>query len=296
MPRYSVIIPVYNRERMIERAVRSVLTQTYADFEVIVVDDGSTDGSAAVVESIADSRVRLVPMAKNCGVSEARNEGVRQASGELIAFLDSDDEYLPEKLAAVDELAKVKPSEVGVFFTNMIQVDNQAGREREVLRTQKLFRSDDESAYHYFLRVRPAGFGLGPVFRREALTAAGEFDGTLTSIEDKDLLLRVFREGYEYEVISDILHKKHNHAGVTVTGNARGKKAPLYEALYAKHQDVLDAHPHLGAAACYKIGVLYLEGKSPKEAASFFFQGAKLQPFNVKMWAKWLLAVPHVLR
>ena len=296
MPRYSVIIPVYNRERMIERAVRSVLMQTYDDFEVIVVDDGSTDRSAAVVESIADSRVRLVPMSRNCGVSAARNEGVRQARGELIAFLDSDDEYLPEKLATVDALAKVKTSEVGVFFTNMIQVDNHAGGERQVLRTQKLFRSDDESAYHYFLRVRPAGFGLGPVFRREALDAAGEFDGTLTSIEDKDLLLRVFREGYEYEVISDILHRKHNHDGVTVTGTARGKKAPLYEVLYAKHQDVLDAYPRLDAAACNKIGVLYLEGGNPKKAAHFFLRGAKRQPFNVKLWTRWLLAAPYALR
>ena len=96
----SVIIPLYNKEQHIERTIRSVLKQTHQEFEVIVVDDGSTDRSVEVVRAIDDSRIRLILQA-NQGVSAARNRGVRDAKTEWVAFLDGDDEYQPEFLETV---------------------------------------------------------------------------------------------------------------------------------------------------------------------------------------------------
>ena len=112
MPQFSIVIPMYNRERLVGRAIESCLKQTYTDFEVIVVDDGSTDRSVATVEAYTDPRIRLVRCDRNRGVSPARNAGVDAARGEWIVFLDSDDELLPAALAVMDCRAGNLPPDI----------------------------------------------------------------------------------------------------------------------------------------------------------------------------------------
>lgn len=104
----TVVIPLYNKADCIATALDSVLVQTYQDFEVIVVDDGSRDGGAAVVEGYTDARIRLIHQ-ENAGVSAARNKGVAEARGEYVAFLDADDEWMPEFLAEIVALQQEFP-------------------------------------------------------------------------------------------------------------------------------------------------------------------------------------------
>ena len=97
-PQVSVVIPTYNRASVLGRAITSVLNQTFHDLECIIVDDGSTDQTTQVVAGFEDPRLRLLRLPVNRGVGHARNVGIQSARGELIAFLDSDDEWLSQKL------------------------------------------------------------------------------------------------------------------------------------------------------------------------------------------------------
>ena len=99
MPHVSVIMPVYNVERFVAVAVQSVLDQRFADFELLIIDDVSPDRSIAICEAFDDKRIRIVRHEKNRGLAGARNSGIRHARGDLLAFLDSDDCWHPDKLA-----------------------------------------------------------------------------------------------------------------------------------------------------------------------------------------------------
>lgn len=105
----TVVIPLYNKENTIAKALNSVLAQTYQDFEVVLVDDGSTDNGAAIVEQYTDPRIRLLRQS-NAGVSAARNRGIVEAKGEYVAFLDADDEWFPEFLDEIVELQQEYPA------------------------------------------------------------------------------------------------------------------------------------------------------------------------------------------
>jgi glycosyltransferase involved in cell wall biosynthesis len=122
----SVVIPLYNKVRHIKRALDSVLAQTFTDFEAIVINDGSTDGSGKVVERFTDPRIRPVSQ-QNAGVSAARNRGIKEARGELVAFLDADDEWLPGHLVTIFRLAGRYP-ECGAFAT-AYRIVRATGRE-----------------------------------------------------------------------------------------------------------------------------------------------------------------------
>lgn len=118
MPKFSVIIPLYNKAATVCRSINSVLRQSYRDFEIVVVDDGSTDGGAEVVRSIADSRIKIVSQA-NGGVSAARNHGMSVAQGEYVTFLDADDEYPSNHLSELNRLTETYPNQ-NVYGTSYV--------------------------------------------------------------------------------------------------------------------------------------------------------------------------------
>ena len=115
IPTISVVIPLYNKEKYIKRALDSVRAQTFDDFEVIVINDGSTDNGPSIVEQYNDPRIKLINQ-ENAGVSAARNRGIKEAKADLIAFIDADDEWLPEFLETVIRLRDRYP-EAGAYAT-----------------------------------------------------------------------------------------------------------------------------------------------------------------------------------
>ena len=127
-PRVSVVIPLYNKEPFVRRALDSVAAQSFTDFELIVVDDGSTDGGARVVADYPDSRFRLVAQA-NAGPGAARNRGIAEARGEFLAFLDADDEWLPEYLEESVRLLE-RYGEAATITSGYVEYPAGVSRER----------------------------------------------------------------------------------------------------------------------------------------------------------------------
>ena len=121
-PVVSVVLPTYNRAPLLGRSIRSVLAQSYGDFEVFVIDDGSTDETAGVVADFRDRRIRYVPLPRDTGAAAARNVGIRMSRGKFLAFQDSDDEWLPSKLAKQVSAFERGPAGLGAVYSDMQRV------------------------------------------------------------------------------------------------------------------------------------------------------------------------------
>lgn len=182
-------MPVYNRSKVIGRAIQSVLDQEFEDFELIVVDDGSSDGSAEIVEAIADNRIRLIRQPSNRGGNAARNLGIREARAPLVAFLDSDDWFQPNKLRAVSDFFAAR-AEIDVLVDSFIKTYPTGSNRPDTPRPNPVI--DDNEAFLEALFGRDIWKATpGISARREALERAGMFDETLRRRQDYDLLVRL---------------------------------------------------------------------------------------------------------
>jgi glycosyltransferase involved in cell wall biosynthesis len=184
-PVVSVIIPTYNRAGIVVRAIESVLQQTFTDFEVIVVDDASTDDTANVISPLADRRVRYVRLPHNGGVATARNRGMEEAQGRYFAFLDSDDEWLPTKLQQQIEVFSRAPFGVGLVYTG-VETIGEGGA--------STVSTPEARGYVYpdlLQRNVIHGGASNALIRREAAAIVGGFDASLPAAEDYDFWLRV---------------------------------------------------------------------------------------------------------
>jgi len=212
----SVVLPTFNRGYCLERAIRSVLGQTYPDWELIVVDDGSTDDTQAVLESFKDSRIRVFRHSVNRGVAAGRNTGLAAARGDFIAFLDSDDEWRPDKLTKQLGVMTRAP-DTPVAFTDLVwrRGDVEATSFARTLPVfSELLRQHVPTGGHLIipqrtmylcllqeLPVKPSTLML----RAQILRSVGRFDERLRSGEDWEFLIRAARQcdfAYLYEPLA----------------------------------------------------------------------------------------------
>jgi glycosyltransferase involved in cell wall biosynthesis len=240
-PAVSVVLPVHNRADVLPRAISSVIEQSLENWELIVVDDGSGDASAEIGGSFNDQRVRVIKLGANRGGNAARNEGIREAGASLIAFLDSDDAYLPQKLERivahfdnrrdldllVDSFIKIQPSNARVVRKNPVIEDRELFR--RALFTRQLWKATPA------ISVR----------REVALKAP--FDETLKRLQDFDFLIRA-SEFANCASTDEVLWEKYWDAGAI---SAQDTFIPANIELIRRHPEYLDQaeyRPGLGYA------------------------------------------------
>ena len=197
MPSVSVIIPTYNRAHVIGQAVQSVIHQTFQDFEIIVVDDGSTDDSAAVLAGFGD-RIRLIRQT-NHGVSAARNAGIRLAGGKWVAFLDSDDQWQATKLEK--QVAALQKHGAKVCFTRCVTENQDPIRDIDDLTPTvgegKVWYFENALEAIWRVQLHPQVQSM--IADRELVQRAGMFDESLYAAEDTRLIYNLlFLSGFAY--------------------------------------------------------------------------------------------------
>jgi len=187
-PAVSVIVPSYNRGYCIVQCLQSVLSQTFVDFEIIVVDDASGDDTRAQVASVFDSRIRYIVHDSNQGGAVARNTGIRIAQGEFIAFLDSDDSWQPDKLAKqIAALRRLGPA-WGMSYTWLSCVDDDG---METLRINPEFEGE---CFEEMLVSNFIGSFSNIVVRKRFLLEVGMLDESFRSCQDWDLFIRLTKQ------------------------------------------------------------------------------------------------------
>jgi glycosyltransferase involved in cell wall biosynthesis len=205
MPAVSVIIPTFNRSEFLRSAIATVLGQTFEDFELLVIDNGSTDNTRQVVTSIDDKRIKYLRIAVNDGVSPARNLGINNSDGKYVAFLDDDDEWLSRKLERQVSILENRPSKVGGVYTGCIVIDRTTGRTvREIMPQKRGDLFNDLCITNY------VGTASTVLLSRECLNKVGLFDENLRYAEEYDLWIRVARQ-FHFECIQEPLVRYSFH-------------------------------------------------------------------------------------
>lgn len=230
----SIITPMYNSERYIEYTIESVLKQTYTDWEMLIIDDCSTDKSADIAKSYAkkDSRIKYIRVKENRGVSHARNIGLKEAEGQFIAFLDSDDIWNNKKLQKQVEF--MKDNNYIITFTSYELI----GENNEKL--DKVVRVPKEVDYNTLLKGNVLGC-LTVVVDRSKL----DFEIKMTGVRHEDyvLWLAILKKGYTAYGINDVL-ASYRKSSTSLSGNKvksamwtwniyrNIEKIPLHKAVY----------------------------------------------------------------
>jgi len=195
---FSVVIPLYNKETSIKSTIESILAQTEDNFEIIVVDDGSTDEGPTYVRGFSDNRIKLVSQ-KNRGVSSARNFGVEMASREYIAFLDADDLWMPNHLESIKRLIEKHGATCDVFasgvFTDETPIENQ-----RILSKSGKIESYFLIASGPYRLLSSSSFAVS----RKAFIASGGYNESLKYSEDVEFWCRLFLSGFKLAYSSEL--------------------------------------------------------------------------------------------
>lgn len=254
VPAVSVIIPTHNRAEMLRRAIASVLAQTFTDTEIIVVSDGSVDHTAEVVAFFADPRLRFLRHETARGASAARNTGLRAATGRMVAFLDDDDEWLPQKLAVQVPVLEGAGPEVGLVYCWIESVrDGQCVDRRCPTLKGDIFRQ--------MLDRQAITNSSALLVRRDAALHIGGFDENLPRGNDGDFIRRLCRH-YHVDVVPQLLVKVHvGHPDRITVDSKRNLRnaARAYEARLALFARELEDLPEQRANILARLGTAYLQ-------------------------------------
>ena len=207
MPKVSIVIPTYNRAWLLRKAILSVLNQTYQDFEIIVVDDASTDNTIDAINALNSKKIKYIRHDVNKGEAGARNTGILNTNGQYIAFLDDDDEWLPKKLELQVNKFENSPQKVGLIYTGSI---SYYYKENKLIRKTQNIPLHKGEMYHILMKRNIIGPPSCVLIRRKCMEKIGLFDSAIAYGLDYDYWIRISKH-FDFKYLSEPLVKYRVH-------------------------------------------------------------------------------------
>lgn len=280
-PLVSVILPTHNRADTLTAAMRSVLDQSYRNLELIVVDDASTDATIEVVNAMDDPRIQLLRQETNSGAPAARNAGISEARGDYVAFQDSDDEWLPGKLAKQMEVFLASPTDVGAVYCAMLRFWGQ--RPTLIPGPDVGTRHGDisqELLFDNFVSTQTL------IVRRSCFEQVGDFWECLPRFQDWELALRLASE-WRFGFVEEVLvHVNETSGNISSDDSAR---AAALEMILERHGSKFRSVPTAYTRMNFALGQHFVLNADGRRARQYFFKGICATPFAVRPWAAFFI-------
>ena len=287
MPKVSVIIPTYNRADLLPRAIKSVLNQTFKDFELIIVDDGSTDNTKEVVKGFQkeDGRIRYIWQENSGGAAKPKNKGIKNSKGDYIAILDSDDEWLPEKLQKQLELFKNSSNpQIGFVSCHALIINEKNGKKLEyrIPRYKNVLKNILTHDY--------MGSGSGMIYKKTVFDDIGLFDEKLKTGQDWEMRIKLARK-YDFDFVDEPLFKYYIHSeNISGLSDIKIRERDL-EYIFQKYKKYYEQNPKIYSTKLRYDGTRYVLARELKKGRMCFIKSIKLNPLNVKSYLYLLISL-----
>lgn len=281
MPTVSIVLPTYNRSKVLGRAIRSVLAQTFRDFELLVVDDGSTDDTRAVVESFSDPRITYIYQ-RNAGAACARNAAIRESQAPLIAFQDSDDEWLIDKLKIQLDALKSATIDTGLICGGYIALMRDGSVQYRGADGRMQAGDWGPDNIYDFRFITPTWLA-----RREAIEAVGFFDEDMPNLEDWEFAMR-FSQYYRIVALDTPILVKHGSADGL--NSVRESRIESLELIAERHSHIWQDHPEVLARLYGELGRCFSVAGKMSQSRESVSRSIRLDPFFYRYWAQWIVS------
>lgn len=282
-PMVSIVMPTYNRAHLIEKSIQSVLQQTYTNFELLIVDDGSIDNTEKVVQRCLDPRIRYIKCSKNMGANVVRNIGIKAAKCEYIAFQDSDDEWLPNKLEKQMILMEKSDEKLGVVYTGFWRFE---GDDKSYTPSTRVTHVEgnisQEILKENFVSTQTI------LVKKKCLEDVGLFDEKLPRLQDWELIIRLSKK-YEFQYVKEgLVNVYHTENSITSTGN--NVLYDAYETIINKNALNFEDSKLLGRHYS-SLGIWFIENDDFLKGRKYLFKAIKSDQFIGKYYLRFILAI-----
>ncbi|MGC2459696.1 MAG: glycosyltransferase [Steroidobacteraceae bacterium] len=294
-PMFSIIVPTHNRVGMVQRALRSVAAQTFSDYEVIVVDDGSTDSTLEYLETVRGARYRLIRNDRTLGVSAARNRGIGAATGQWIAFLDDDDELRPQALAALYERLSSCPQLDFLWGGRLIHEMDAADRNIATREDDWRGLPATVSGPSFLSLVLEIATNSAFTIRRTVFDAVGGFDERLPVSEDRDLFIALAQAGYTGAAVPRSIIDINEHRRSLSRGSGRRAAAEIDLSVIEKHREYLYLPEHRQFLDNYFVAVFvgFLEADNRGSAVRILGKLSRRRALSAGILRKYIRHAPE---
>lgn len=274
-PFVSIIIPTYNRANLIKRAINSILDQSYINYEIIVVDDGSTDNTKEVIESFNEDKISYYIHKKNKGAAAAMNTGIKYSQGDFVAFQGSDDKWIPKKLEKEMNVFLDSSDNVGVVYSGYWYLKND---KKIYIPSPKITKK--EGNIHYELLRGNFVSGLS-IIRKKCFKKVGLFDENLPNLEDWELYIRISKY-FSFGFIDEPLSTAYCSSDSETINYSKNLKSS--EIILKKHFEDFNKNKEILAVNNANIGLYAFVDGDERKSRKYLMKAIKYNPINIKYW------------